>query len=199
MSKQNSIIDRTIFFVFSIVFLVLLCSIVIEQSWIWIHTQIYSWTITTILIAISIILFILIPLAFIRRTRIAALIGLMISFFIIQISLYPWGFDLVYNIYFNALIGNNNYNYGFLRGMFFIKYSFFFFGLYFLRVIIDEDLFIIRILFIIGAVFIAICFIIALIKSMWLQAGMVFIFVFLLLGTAILNNIVYEPYRNDND
>ena len=196
MSKQNYIIDRTIFFVFSIVFLVLLCSIVIEQSWPWIHTQIHSWTITTIFIAISIILFVLLPLTFIRRARIAALIGLMISFFVIQISLYPWGFDLAYNIYFNTFLVDSKDSYSILRGMFFIKYSLFFFGLIFLEVIVDEGSFILSLLFIIGAAFIAGCFIIALIKSMWLQAGLVFIFVLFLIGTTILNRIVYEFYRS---
>ncbi len=202
---------RVILVVLSIIFLILAGSITIGQLWLWIYTQVNPWIITMVSITVPIILFVLLPLTFVDRTRIAALTGLMISLFIIQIILYVWGFDLVYGI-FNTYFGEiqsiikwNGYDID-LRGMLVTKYSCFFFGLVFLDHIIEANLnfdiyrfdfyVIFFYLFIAGAIFIIHCFIMALIKGLWSQAGLLIIFTFLVFGVNILNKIVYDYYRN---
>ena len=70
---------RVILVVLSIVFLILAGSITIGQLWLWIYTQVNPWIITMVSITVPIILFVLLPLTFVDRTRVAALTGLMIS------------------------------------------------------------------------------------------------------------------------
>ena len=66
---------------------------------VWLSERIYPWLVMLTAIALFVVILVLLPLAFFRRTRAVAGIGIYIASFVVGLSLWVWSLLISYQIW----------------------------------------------------------------------------------------------------